>query len=90
MYHDPSTDDVRLQFVTLFLTTLEMETNLNQMGTLKQDTVGMTNVECADIGKKCFIEQDHLPEDIADKIGFNADSSNGDHDKNDTSWMGKQ
>ena len=90
MYHDPITDNVRLQFVTLFLTTLEMETNLKQMKTLKQDTIGMTNVECTDIGKKCFIEQDHLPEDIADKIGFNADTDSAENDKHDTSWMGKQ
>lgn len=89
MYYNKSTQDIQLQFVTIYLSTITLNTNMKNIRTLdKSKHIGMANVECTDIDKKCFIDHECLSEDIAQKIGFNNDDNESTED--DTSWMGKQ
>jgi len=90
MYHNKATDEMRLQFVTLYLKTVTLNTNLKNMKALDKKTqVGVSNVNCTDINKYCFINPEHLPEDIANRIGLNEEDESQSMD-DDTSWMGKQ
>eukprot|EP01084_Bolivina_argentea_P149942 261856_1 len=89
MYHNQQNDDVQLQFVTLYLTTITLTTNLNHMKVLdKAQNIGIANIHCTDINKKCFLNDEYLSEYVANKIGFNDDNIQQSDD--DTSWMGKQ
>merc|ERR1712087_114173 len=98
MTHQASTDEVQLQFVTLFLTTLTYNTNLSALHKLPEGNLGMANVEvakcyiaedpqCREMATKCYIEEDALPEHIAQKIGFNDEvKTTGLGGEEDTSW----
>ena len=91
IYHNAKTDDIQLQFVTIYLSTITLQTNLNHMKALNKSThIGIANVECTDIGRKCFINDELLSDYISEKMGFDEDVTDRSNTNDDTSWMGKQ